>query len=181
MDFQKKNVRNVCSFYASKWHLAVMLLPYLSKQIEKGVEFTTILKEDIVENIEEVISKLNLNKEMQEKMLNINWKTNEIKSYEEIDKFMNSLITKEKQVSIILNGETKEVEENNKIINKWISKNIKKLQDNKIQITIISCFKALEFKESINAIMNKYDYALNTSGEHKTEEIFNIYKKVISY
>ena len=81
MDFQKKNVKNMCNFYASESHLALMLLPYLSKQMEKGVYFETILKENIVENIEEVISKLNLKQEIKEKMLNINWKINEITGY----------------------------------------------------------------------------------------------------
>lgn len=181
MDFQKKNVRNICNFYASKWHLTVMLLPYLSKQMESGIEFKTIFKEDIIENVEELISKLNLNEKIKEKMLNINWKTNEITGYKEIEKFMNNIINKEKNVSIILNGENKQVEENNQIINKWISKNIKKLQEKDIKITIISCFRALECKDNIDKIINKYDYALNTSGEHKIEEIFNIYKKVISY
>lgn len=181
MDFQKTNVKNVCNFYASESHLAVMLLPYLSKQMEKGVHFETILKENIIENVEELISKLNLNENIKEKMENIDWKISEITSYKEIEKFMENLISKEKNISIILNGDTKQVEENNEMINKWISKNIKILQKKNIQIAIISCFKALEFKENVDTILNKYDYALNTSGEHKIEEIFNIYKKVISY
>lgn len=181
MDFQKKNVKNMCNFYASESHLALMLLPYLSKQMEKGVYFETILKENIVENIEEVISKLNLKQEIKEKMLNINWKTNEITGYKEIEDFMNNLINKEKEISIILNGNIKQVEQINELINTWIYKNMNNLKKRDIKITTISCFKALEFKENIDTIINKYDYALNTSGEHKIEEIFNIYKKVISY
>lgn len=181
MDFQKKNVKNMCNFYASESHLALMLLPYLSKQMEKGVHFETILKENIVENIEEVISKLNLKQEIKEKMLNINWKINEIACYKEIEDFMNNLINKEKEISIILNGNIKQVEEINEMINKWILKNINNLKERDVKITTISCFKALEFKENIDTIINKYDYALNTSGEHRIEEIFNIYKKVISY
>lgn len=181
MDFQKKNVKNVCNFYASESHLAVMLLPYLSKQMKKGVHFETILKENIVGNVEELISKLNLKQEIKEKMLEINWKINEITGYKEIEEFMDNLIIKEKEISIILNGDTKQVEENNEMINKWIYKNMNKLREKDIKITIISCFKALEFKENVDKIMNKYDYTLNTSGEHNIEEIFNIYKKVISY
>lgn len=179
MDFQKKNVRNVCSLYASKWHLTVMLLPYLSKQIEKNVKFETILKEDIIENVEELIAKLNLNKQMQESMLKINWKTSNIQGYKQIEEFMNSIIKTEKNISIILNGENREVEENNKLINKWLSKNENKIKDN--EITIISCFRALENGANVEYLINNYDYTLNSSGEHKIDEIFNIYKKVISY
>lgn len=181
MDFQKKNVRNICNFYASKWHLAVMLLPYLNKQIEKGIKFETILKEDIVENVEELISKLNLKQEIEEKMLNINWSKSEIEKEEQIEEFMNNIIEKEKNITIILNGENDEVKNTNEMINKYIQRNIKKIKQNDIKITIISCFKALDFKENVKEILNNYDYALNTSGEHKIEEVYNMYKKVISY
>ena len=138
MDFQKKNVKNMCNFYASESHLALMLLPYLSKQMEKGVYFETILKENIVENIEEVISKLNLKQEIKDKMLNINWKTNEITGYKEIEDFMNNLINKEKEISIILNGSIKQVEQMNEMINIWISKNMNNLKKRDIKITTIS-------------------------------------------
>lgn len=181
MDFQKKNVRNICNFYASKWHLAVMLLPYLNKQIEKGIKFETILKEDIVENVEELISKLNLKQEIEEKMLNINWSKSKIEKEEQIEEFMNNIIEKEKNISIILNGENDEVKNTNEMINKYIQRNIKNIKQNDIKITIISCFKALDFKENVKEILNNYDYALNTSGEHKIEEVYNMYKKVISY
>ena len=163
MEFQKKNIKNMCSFYASEWHLTVMLLPYISKQIENNVKFNTILKTEIVGNVQELISKLSLNKEIEEKMLNINWKINEIN-----------------KVSIILNGTNKQVENIHKMIRKWLNKNLEIIQQKDIEITIISCFKALEIKNNIENIINEYDYALNTSGEHRIEEIYNIFKKVIS-
>ena len=151
MKVQKKNVKYMCSFYASEWHLAVMLLPYISKQIEKGIKFDTILKEEIAENVKELISKLNLNKK----------------------------IKSEKSISIIVNGTNKEVENTYNLINNWLTKNLKIINESNIEITIISCFKALEIKENINNIINEYDFALNTSGEHKIEEIYNIYKKIV--
>ncbi len=181
MEFQKKNVKNICSFYASEWHLAVMLLPYISKQIENGIKFDTILKEEISENVKELISKLNLNKEIEEKMLDINWNLNKINTQEEINEFMNNKIKSEKSISIIINGTNKEVENIHNKIRKWVTENIKIINENNIEITIISCFKALEIKENINKVINEYDFALNTSGEHKIEEIYNMYKKVISY
>ena len=177
MEFQKKNI---CSFYASEWHLTVMLLPYISKQIENNVKFNTILKTEIVGNVQELISKLSLNKEIEEKMLNINWKINEINTQEEINEFMNNCIKEENKVSIILNGTNKQVENIHKMIRKWLNKNLEIIQQKDIEITIISCFKALEIKNNIENIINEYDYALNTSGEHRIEEIYNIFKKVIS-
>jgi glutaredoxin 2 len=181
MDFQKKNVRNICSFYASDWHLAIMLLPYLRKQMENGEKFETILKTNIKEHIEELIEKLNLYDETKEKLSSINWNITNIETEEEINEYMQNKIKQESNVSIILNGTTKQVENLNLLINKWVLKNNKILKEKNINITIISCFRALDLKENLNAVMNKYDYALNTSGVHNIEDISNIYKKVISY
>ena len=39
-----KNLKSICSFYASEWHLVTMLLPNLYKKINKVVKFTTIIE-----------------------------------------------------------------------------------------------------------------------------------------
>ena len=31
-----KNLKSICSFYASEWHLVTMLLPNLDQKINKG-------------------------------------------------------------------------------------------------------------------------------------------------
>ena len=178
MDFQKKNVKNMCSFYASDVHLSMMLLPYLSKQMENGVIFETLLNEDLTESVKGLISKLNLKDEVKNKMLNINWNTTLINNEEQVDSFMKSLLKNKNTVSIILNGNNDEVQITNDFLNKWINTN-KHLTQNK-QITLISCFKAIEFKDKINDVIDKYDCSLNTSGEHDIKELFNIYKNVIN-
>ena len=42
-----KNLKSICSFYASEWHLVTMLLPNLDQKINKGVKVTTILEKDL--------------------------------------------------------------------------------------------------------------------------------------
>ena len=42
----KRNIKRFCNFYVSDLHLSVMLLPYISKQINEDVEITTIFEED---------------------------------------------------------------------------------------------------------------------------------------
>ena len=39
-----QNIKKLCNFYVSDLHLSVMLLPYLSKQINEDVEITTIFE-----------------------------------------------------------------------------------------------------------------------------------------
>ena len=45
-----KNLKSICSFYASEWHLVTMLLPNLDQKINKGVKVTTILEKDLTKD-----------------------------------------------------------------------------------------------------------------------------------
>ena len=67
------NVKRICSFYVSDWHLISMLLPYISKHINTETKITNITEKDLEDKIKEFISKLNLNKEIQERILEMNW------------------------------------------------------------------------------------------------------------
>ena len=73
-----KNIKKVCSFYVSDWHLTTMLLPHINEKINEGVKITTILENDLRENMETLLGKLKLKNT--EKILNIDWhKTKDIK------------------------------------------------------------------------------------------------------
>ena len=48
-----KNLKSICSFYASEWHLVTMLLPNLDQKINKGVKVTTILEKDLTKEMTE--------------------------------------------------------------------------------------------------------------------------------
>ena len=56
----ESNIRKFCNFYVSDVHLSVMLLPYLSKQINEDVKITTIFEKLDKENIEKILDKLNV-------------------------------------------------------------------------------------------------------------------------
>lgn len=55
-----KNLKSICSFYASEWHLVTMLLPNLDQKINKGVKVTTILEKDLTKEMETLLTKLHL-------------------------------------------------------------------------------------------------------------------------
>ena len=55
-----KNIKKVCSFYVSDWHLTTMLLPHINEKVNEGVKITTILENDLRENIEKLLRKLKL-------------------------------------------------------------------------------------------------------------------------
>lgn len=44
MVYTNDNIKKICNFYVSDWHLAVMLLPYINKEINKGTKLLLFFK-----------------------------------------------------------------------------------------------------------------------------------------
>ena len=117
MDFVNEKVEKICSFYVSDWHLVTMLLPYINKKIEEKSKITTILEKDIESNIETLVEKLNLKKS--EKILEINWKKQEVKKYSKLAQILSKQIDNNATENIILVNGTKEyIDKVNKNLNK---------------------------------------------------------------
>ena len=55
-----KNVKSICSFYASEWHLVTMLLPNIDKKINTGVKITTILEKDLTKEMKTLLKNLHI-------------------------------------------------------------------------------------------------------------------------
>lgn len=163
MEFQNNNVKNMCCFYASNWHLMVMIFTYLKKNNNTIIK--TILEENIENDVEEFITKCNLNKDEKEKLLSINWNKSKIEEKLELNEFMNDILSSGKDVTIILKGSENEVIKNRIKINKWI-KNLELSSINIPNINLVCCIDILKLTKSMNLIMQDYNYMLNTSGEH---------------
>ena len=172
MDFVNEKVEKICSFYVSDWHLVTMLLPYINKKIEEKSKITTILEKDIESNIETLVEKLNLKKS--EKILEINWKKQEVKKYSKLAQILSKQIDNNATENIILVNGTKEyIDKVNKNLNKYISN----LKENKTKIKIINFYEVLEFNYNIIEILDEHDKILNTSGEKEIYEVFEGYER----
>lgn len=170
MNIQKKNIMKLCSFYVSDWHLVTMLLPYINKKVNEKEKVITVLENDIRNNVEVLIKKLNVKNE--EKILNINW-SNKNNNYESINNSIKNAI--ENNIIFLVNGNKEYIKEANNIINKIIEENIEKIEQKNIKI--INCYEIVEFNGSIVEILDEHDKILNTSGEKEINEIFEDYKK----
>lgn len=173
MSIQKKNIIKLCSFYVSDWHLITMLLPYINREINDEVKIATILENDIKNNVETLVKKLNLRNE--EKILNINWSNKNTNKYLDINNIIESNIGS--KILIIVNGNKEYVENANKNIDKYIEKNMNKIEKTNTQIKIANCYEIVEFNGSIIEILDDHDKILNTSGEKEINEVFEDYKK----
>lgn len=159
----QQNIKKLCNFYVSDLHLSVMLLPYISKQINEDVEITTIFEKLEKQNIETVLDKLNVKNK--EKILNINWFNSDKDTYEKIENTIEKSIKDNKKMTIIIGGNKKYILDTNKNIINYLKNN------NNSNIKIINCYNIEEIGNDMKSIVKEYDGILNTSGEIKISDL----------
>lgn len=164
----KSEVRKICGFYVNEWHFTTMILPYIHKEIEKESTIITILQNGISENIEEILSKMNLNEKLQKSILNIDWKTTKTLKYESIKEKIQNISKNKKDMNILINGEKEYIEIANEMIERVINET-----NCENQINILNCYNVTKFS-NVSEIAKKHDFIINTAGIRKTEEAFKL-------
>lgn len=162
-------VNKVCGFYVNDWHLTTMILPYINKSIKENEHIITIMEKGIKEQIEELLSKMNLNESTQKEILSINWTSKPACKYSKIKEEIEEKLKDREPITIIING-TKEYIE---IANLNIYKAVENLKLK--EITIINCYEITK-QSDIKEALNKHEFVINTSGINKIEDVFKDYK-----
>ena len=134
-------IKRICSFYVSEFHLGMILLPYISQKIERKEPILIVSAKNLLNSIKELVSKVNLKEENKNQILNLKWNCSNIGEIK--DKSNIILIGKEK----FIEDKAKEIEEQN--IN---------------EIQIIDCYYFEEIKNKMQDIVEKHDRSLNTLG-----------------
>lgn len=174
MESLKMDVEKICSFYVNEWHLVTMILPYINKEINEKANITTILENDIEENVKTLLAKLNLKNE--EEILKINWKANKEISYNYIEEIINNLTkNNNKEEIIFINGSRDYIDFSNYQIEKMLKQNIFNIKDKKIKI--IDCYEVTEFNNGIKDILDSHSKILNTAGEKYIADVFGGYER----
>lgn len=162
MGYTNDNIKKICNFYVSDWHLAVMLLPYINKEINEGVKITTIFERNMKDNIETLVGRLNLKNE--DRILQINWNN---ENNENIEKYIQENLDEKRENLFIINGNKEYIENTNEKIFKCIKE--KDLKRNFVKI--VDCYEVSKNEEKMYNIIKMHDSILNTSGEHEIEKI----------
>ena len=162
----KECSEKLCSFYVSNAHLVTMLIPYLSKKIKEGNNFIIFTQNNLENEVEMLLSKINIKEEEKQKIRNINWKKSLYQENVIKEKLENNI----ENFYIIINGDNEYVEK----INETVARTTETNQKN---ITIIDCYEVLQVNQEINKILNNHDKILNTSGEKEISEVFQGYQK----
>ncbi len=137
-------IERLCNFYASKYHLSMILLEYLKEN--KKMKVTTFFQDEIEDEIQILINKYKYN----------------IYNIEEIDfKITKNIYDKEinleKNNIFIVEGDLNYIND----ANEYILNNLKKMTNAKI----INCYNFSHQKLYMKEIINKNDKILFTSGE----------------
>ena len=155
----RESFKKICSFYVSDIHFGTMMLPYISKKLEEKNNVYTIFEKDMYKNIEQIISKLNLKKDIKEEIYNIDWRKKTEKK--KIKEYINNI--KNNNEIILVMGNRKYINKTNKKLEKQIKK--EKLGE----VTIINCYNIDVFNKNMSEILKSHSAILNTLGEKKIE------------
>ncbi len=143
-----------CSLYVNDMHLIVMLIPYIEKELEKKEKIITILENDLENEIDTIVKKVNLGREKKNKIKRINWKKN-LLSKEQIGEI--------KGETILIKGSYEFIQSVNEVL---------KTEDNRV----IDCYDIDTFEQNSRTILEQHNAILNTSGIRKISDMFQINK-----
>lgn len=159
MNKKQETKEKVCAFYASDYHFEMISLPYINKQLEKDNQVIILTENNLEETINTVISKINLKEEKKVKILNINWKNDDLNKIKKIKE----LVENEKETIIFIKGKENYIKNINNNIERYIEKSKK--------IKLVDCYDLEEISDKFDDIMNGYNTVLSTAGEKEVEKI----------
>ena len=120
-----------CSLYVNDMHLIVMLIPYIERELEKKEKIITILENDLENEIDTIVKKVNLGREKKNKIKRINWKKN-LLSKEQIGEI--------KGETILIKGSYEFIQSVNEVL---------KTEDNRV----IDCYDIDTFEQNSRTIL----------------------------
>lgn len=138
---KEHKAKKYCCFYASDFHLEMILLPYIKDNLGKS-RILICTQDNLSESIKQVLDRTNFSDIEKEEILNINW-----------NKMQIDLSNIKENDIVIINGEKKYIDDiNNKILNLKLK-----------NITIINCYDINKIKENRFDITREYEGVLNTN------------------
>lgn len=135
---EEQKSKKLCCFYASEYHLEMILLPYIKNNL-KDSNFTIFTQKDLSKSINLLLERINLKKEEKEQIKNLNWKEK-------------NNIEKDIKKNIIINGDLKYIEN--------IKKELSKIKENNFDI--VYCYNIEYLNANREYFEKNYDGILNT-------------------
>ena len=157
---QVKNTKEkICAFYASDYHFEMISLPNINERMETQEELIILTENNLEETMETLLAKTNLQEEKKKKILELNWKNNDVQKIKTIEAGMSN----QKNMIIFIKGKENYIRKLNQDIEKYLP------EEN--QVKIIDCYSLEEVGENLDQVMDQYHKVLRTTGEKEIEKL----------
>ena len=168
MMFQNGYIKKICSVYDGECHLAAMIFPYITKKIKEKANIELLLDENINKYLNKFLENVNIKKETKESIQKINWNNCNLNE-QDLEMYISEKLKPNQENIFIM--KINEDESIYKQLIEIIKRKSYYIIKNNIRLNIIFCYN-IEKLKSIDNIINKYEYVLNTSGVHEIKEVF---------
>lgn len=168
MTLEKSNMKKMCSFCVSDWHMATTILPYVKEKTENDEKVISIFEKGIEGNIIELLKRMGIDKSTKNKIAGIDWETKQWNKYEQFEYFMEGNYSK--NINIFVNGTSEYIEKINSYMDRWFAKNSFRIKAEENNINVVSCYNISESNIG-GSVLKRYEYILNTSGEKQIKDI----------
>ena len=150
---KEKKIEKICSFYASDYHLEMIMIPYINKKIEEQAKVEIITERNLTKTVNDVISRINIPENRKKEILNINWNNNNVEKTRKNEK------NEEKVIFVI--GKRKYIKDINKELNQIFEENV--------NLKIVNCYSIQDIQDNMPEIVKHYSKVLNTTEEKEIE------------
>ena len=145
---EEKQIEKICSFYASDYHLEMIMIPYINRKLEEKSNIEIITERKLKDTVKDVILNINLSQKKKHKMLNLSWNNNSSENIKHIKS------TQEQVIFVV--GSMQYI----KKINKEIESKAPACKTK-----IINCYSIEDAQEKVTEITAKHTKILNTKEE----------------
>lgn len=144
---KERKIKEYCCLYASKFHLEMILLPYIKNRMYKSNVYI-YTKENLSSTLKVLLERVNLKPEEKNKIL-------ELKNWDNVE-FEKTYKNNNIEYTIIINGDDE--------YKKHIKEKLKNVIDNVNITNIVDCYNINNKEIETCDIRKKYSKILNTEG-----------------
>ena len=146
---KEKKIEKICSFYASDYHLEMIMIPYINKKIEEQANVEIITEKNLTKTATDVISKINIPEKRKSEIMKIDWSNNDIEKIRKNEK-------NEENVIFVIGKQ-------NYIDN--INKEINNMSKDNSRIKVVNCYSLEDVQNNMPQIVANHSKVLNTIEE----------------
>ena len=140
------NKENSCAFYASDYHLEMIMLPYINKKINENKNVYVFTQNNLEETVNTLIEKVNIDNKIKNKVLDINWKNDDENKYKNLINDNNAVVF---------------IKGNENYINK-VNTSLNQIKNEK-ELEIIDCFNLEEIGNKMPQIITEHRNIITTN------------------